>query len=64
MILDFSEFDLQNSPNCENDALIISETLPDGSVSKIGEFCGNSRPAPIMTGQGYREVTLKWSNTS
>ena len=53
LILDFSEFDMINSPNCQNDAIVISENLPDGSISKIGEFCGKSRPAPIMTGQGY-----------
>lgn len=47
--LGFSQFDLESSPNCNNDYVEIHENGPTGPL--LGHYCGSTIPSNVTHGE-------------
>ena len=55
IVLYFQRFELEQSSNCRNDYLRISEGLDDDK-RHVGRFCGRNRPKTLRTDKGIIEI--------
>jgi len=59
MSLVFSEFDLEDSPDCTSDYMIIYQGVgPDKEI--IGKYCGSNTPGTVVSNSGFGCLTIEF----